>query len=297
MPSNDTSSPDTTAAAIAKNNWLVSAARNDASKAGEDGIIAKIFEILGVKTGWCLEFGAWDGKHLSNTWTLLANSGWSGIMIEGDTTRYQQCKELYKANPKVHCFNHFVQFEGPHSLNAIIASTPCPKDFDLISIDVDGNDWHFWESLTDYQPKLVVIEFNPTIPDDIDWVQPRNPAVNQGASLKSLCVLGRKKGYELCCLTDKNAFFIDQRYFPLLNVPDNRLEVMRDASPYLIRLFQGYDGTLFAHGLNQVKWHKLPFGSQQLQLLPAIFRQYPGNMPFWKRPLYRAYKKWLQRNN
>ena len=279
----------------AKNNWLTNFGRNEASKAGEDGVLEKIFSILGVEKGWAVEFGAWDGKHLSNTWHLLVNRGWSGVMIEADPLRFSACQERFKANPSVHCFNHFVQFEGPHSVDGFLAAAGCPEEFALISIDVDGNDYYFWESLTQFHPQVVIIEFNPTIPNDVDWVQPKDPGLNQGASLKALCRLGKQKGYELCCITDKSAFFIAGRHFPLLNIADNRPEAMRDDAPYLIRVFQGYDGTLIAHGLNQVIWHKLPFGPQTLQVLPAMFRQYPGNMPFWKRPLYRAYTRWIKR--
>ena len=36
------------------------------SSTGNDGIIAEIFRRLGRSTGTFVEFGAWDGVHLSN---------------------------------------------------------------------------------------------------------------------------------------------------------------------------------------------------------------------------------------
>ena len=48
--------------------------KNLYSQYGEDGIIAKIFDILDIKSGYVCEFGAWDGIHLSNTYNLYAKN-------------------------------------------------------------------------------------------------------------------------------------------------------------------------------------------------------------------------------
>jgi hypothetical protein len=47
---------------------------NKYSQNGEDGIINEIFLRLGqvnFNDFWVVEFGAWDGKHLSNTFNLI----------------------------------------------------------------------------------------------------------------------------------------------------------------------------------------------------------------------------------
>ena len=46
-----------------------------------DYIIEEIFKRIGVKNGFFVEFGAWDGIFGSNTRRLF-NNGWSGILIE-----------------------------------------------------------------------------------------------------------------------------------------------------------------------------------------------------------------------
>ena len=48
--------------------------QNVTSQRGEDGIIMEIFETVGRTNEYCVEFGAWDGKHFSNTWNLLKNN-------------------------------------------------------------------------------------------------------------------------------------------------------------------------------------------------------------------------------
>ena len=56
--------------------------RDVTSQYGEDGIIEKTLELLDEPTKWCVEFGAWDGRHLSNTYDLIVNKGYSAVMIE-----------------------------------------------------------------------------------------------------------------------------------------------------------------------------------------------------------------------
>ena len=93
---------------IRSRDGLIRYARNEFSQGGEDGILEKIFTILDeslVKTSGkhekpdiqrcCVDVGAWDGKHLSNTHMLLNSSrllsDWTGVLIEADVDR---CRSL-----------------------------------------------------------------------------------------------------------------------------------------------------------------------------------------------------------
>ena len=64
-----------------------------------------------------------------------------------------------------------------------------------MSIDIDGNDYHIFEGLDIYQPKLICIEFNPTIPNEVNFSQKANMSVNQGSSALALIELAKKKLY------------------------------------------------------------------------------------------------------
>jgi hypothetical protein len=162
------------------NRWLLAHASNVTSQNGEDGIIAKVLETIGDSTKWCVEFGAWDGRHLSNTFNLIASRGYSAVLIEGSKERFRELERTFKDDPKVRCVNAFVGFTAADGLDAILARAGIPKDFDVLSIDIDGNDYHVWKAVATYRPRVVVIEYNPTIPSAVDFVQVADMTVNQG---------------------------------------------------------------------------------------------------------------------
>ena len=116
------------------------------SQHGEDGIVRKILELIGTENQWVAEIGAWDGKHLSNSWNLINNKSWHGVLVEGDPQRCARLRGAYAQLPRVTVRNAYVGFDAsaPASLDAILAETGIPQDFDVLSIDIDGNDYHVW---------------------------------------------------------------------------------------------------------------------------------------------------------
>src|SRR5260221_11705313 len=145
------------------NNWLNALRADHTSQYGEDGIILQVLELLPNKDGWCVEFGAWDGRYLSNTCHLITRKGYSAVLIEGDQTRFQTLRKNFGGNPKVHCVNQFVGMTPADGLDVILAQSPIGNNFDVLSIDIDGNDYHCWEAAEKDRRKGVIIEFNRTI--------------------------------------------------------------------------------------------------------------------------------------
>lgn len=195
-----------------RSTWLQDYKRNVYSQSGEDGIIEKILEIIPNKDKWCVEFGAWDGFYSSNTAYLIQDKDYHAVLIEANSGKFNQLQKNFASNKNVTTLNRFVGWEKESSLDTILATTAIPRDFDFLSIDIDGNDYHVWNFINKYNPKIVCIEFNPTIPTNIRFVQPADPSINQGASLLSLVELGRKKGYELVSVLLFNAFFVRSEY-------------------------------------------------------------------------------------
>jgi hypothetical protein len=263
-------------------------------------MIRKALEVLPDGPRWCVELGAWDGRHLSNTHRLMVEEGWSGVFIEGDPHRAAELRATYRGNDRAHCMNAFASFQGSNTLDDLFASTPIPVDFDLLSLDVDGNDFHLWRSLDRYRPRLVVVEFNATIPNDIDWVQAADPEVHHGSSLAALVRLGRQKNYELVATSDFNAFFVDGAYFELFGIEDNSIDAIHTNRAFQTRVFQLYDGTLCWDGCTKLLWQDVDLRPERLQLIPSRLRYFPGTerttrMVRWRARYLRVLRRFLGR--
>jgi hypothetical protein len=277
--------------------WFVPHLRNVHSQCGEDGVLERVFEILGCSSGWAVELGAADGVWLSNTRNVIAHKAWSGVLIECDARLHARLQENYRDRPDVYCVRRLVTTQGSagDTIDAILQRTPIPRDFELLSIDVDGNDCHVWNSLAAYRPRVVVIEFNPTIPSDVSFVQVDDANVNQGASLRALVEVGKSKGYELVAATSWNAIFVVEEDCERLGIEDHSIESLRHDTSEVTHIFFGYDGTAFLGGAKRLPWHEVPIRECDVQVLPAIIRGYPPRYSGWRRRLFRLWRRWTDR--
>jgi len=242
------------------NNWLGQYRKKVTSQFGEEGVFEEIFRVIRNNTNynnketWCVEFGA--GRANSNTRSLINHRGWFGVLIEANPIYYRNLLNLYKDNKRVGCFNRIVNFEGPNTLDNILRKTKIPLSFDLLIIDIDGNDYHIWKSIEIYKPNVVMVEYNKRIPLDIEFIQPRDINLQWGSSLASIVKLGKEKGYELVYAYACNAIFVKKESFIFFNIKDNSLmELMEDCSPKT-HFFQLYDGTIVLYGFDRLLAHK-----------------------------------------
>jgi len=247
------------------------------SQGNEDRLIGEIMEQIGDSNHWCVEFGAWDGKYASNSRYFIKEKGYKAVLIEPDDKKFSELKINYSKNPNVTSFCSFVERDGEKSLDSILGKTNIPKNFDFCSIDIDGNDYHVWQGLEKYRPKLVVVEFNPSIPPGIDYVQEYKSDINRGASKEALEKMADKKGYFLAATLSFNCFFVDRKYeqkFKSNHWSDRA--VRRDLS-CVTSCFVGYDGRLILHGAKSLIWHGVPYNECCMQPLPKFVGCYPPN--------------------
>jgi hypothetical protein len=273
--------------------WLLERKQKQFSQSGEEGIIEAILERVGDRCGWCVEFGASDGRHLSNTRQLIVDQGYSAVLIEGDDDKFEQLRATYAQSEQVVALRGRVGFTDIDGLDAFLGKTPIPAEFDFLSIDIDGNDYHAWDATRRYRPKLVCIEFNPTIPNEVLFVQRADMATQHGSSLSALVKLGKAKGYELACVLPPNAFFVTPEVYERLGIADNRPETLRRDNEDITFIFSGYDGTVFLRGRRELPWHRAPLRERRVQHLPRLLRRYPTRYSAPHRALLFLY--WLFR--
>lgn len=241
---------------VRKQNGLNAFAYNVNSQHGEDGILEAIFNKIGTTSKYAIEFGGWDGIYLSNIRNLIVEKGFSGLFIEGEADRAENLLNNYKDYPNVACVSAFVGFRGENTLDNILSRNNAPKDIDLLSIDIDGYDYHVWEAFQNYKPRIVIIEYNPSIPNDIMFINPRDEGTFNGSSAAALVELGRKKGYSLIAVTQTNLIFVVDEEFDKFEIWDNSLEALRTHDRLGDgKYFQTYDGTIFFTGFNHYIWN------------------------------------------
>ena len=168
----------------------------DYSQDGEQEKLINVFDKIGIKYKVSVEFGAPDFISFSNT-KFFMDDGWDSKFIDNNP----KVKGILKRHMTV------------DNINNIFDNLELPFDFDLLSIDVDGNDYWIWKALL-YTPRVVVIEFNPchaknlslTIKYDENFVF--NKTRYFGASFTALEKLGKEKGYKLVDATGLNMIFV-----------------------------------------------------------------------------------------
>jgi len=88
-----------------------------------------------------------------------AANGTCGVSIPGSPMRI--------ANGRLTARGAFITAENINEL----MGTWGTGEIDLLSIDIDGNDFHVWQTIRAVKPRVVVIEFNAKFPPPLAIVQ------------------------------------------------------------------------------------------------------------------------------
>jgi hypothetical protein len=184
------------------------------SENDEDGILEEIFRRINATRQSFVEFGAGEGAQ-NNTLYLLF-SGWHGLWIEciaSSVASITRTLAPYIESGQLVVRQAFVE---PDTIDSFMRAAGFGGEIDLLSIDIDGNDYWVWKGISAVNPRVVAIEYNATFRPPVSVVmdyhkEHRWDGTNYfGASLKALEGLGRQKGYALvgCSLAGGNAFFV-----------------------------------------------------------------------------------------
>ena len=183
------------------------------SQNGEDGIINEIFNRIGTTNKFFCEFGLEDGLESNTALLLLQN--WKGLWIEADKKGYNKILKNFEEPIKNGQLMVKQSFVTPENIEGIFDEFKIPKDLDLLSIDIDSTDYWVRKAITNYKPRVLVMEYNAAYFPPIVCIKKKNETywegdINMGASLQALHDLNKLKGYKLvgCDFNGVNAFFV-----------------------------------------------------------------------------------------
>lgn len=144
------------------------------SQNGEDGVLAAIFGAVGTDSKFYVEFGTESGSE-TNSRVLREHKGWTGLLLDGGNE-----------NPAINLHQHFIDAEN---IGSLLAKYDVPRELDLLSVDVDRNDWYILRNLVVptrrgepssalYRPRVIVVEYNS------DWPPPQDKVVAYDAAAR-----------------------------------------------------------------------------------------------------------------
>lgn len=231
------------------------------SQNGEDGIIDHLLSLIESPSGYFVEIGASDGIQ-NNTAFLAFVKNYSGLMVEGDTFKSEYATRfLQPLNWSVDYVNLMVE---PDEIDRVM-DLCLVNDPDLLSLDIDSNDYFVMKALLErgMKPKVICVEYNsafgPTSPRSIVYIQGLNYQVFHpsqlyyGVSISGWRALLGRYGYRFVTVESRgvNGFFVD---------------------PEAVALPPGIEGPAFAENMTQLRRHRTGWEGQfaQISKLPLI---------------------------
>ncbi len=182
------------------------------SQIDEDGIIREIFSRIGTINKIFVEFGI--GNGLANNTAALLFDGWRGLWIDSSEKYITMIKDNLSAIIDQGRLNVLKSFITRDNINDLIASNIDCAEIDLLSVDIDGNDYHILQAITCISPRVIVIEYNAKFPPPISFCMDYNEShtwQDNDCFGASLTFLERHlQNYSLvgCNLSGVNAFFV-----------------------------------------------------------------------------------------
>lgn len=187
------------------------------SQWGEDGIIQYLTQNLDIRHKTFIEFGIEDFFE-SNCRFLLMKDLWRGFVIDGSQANIDRLRSSY------FYWRYPLQAEASfvtrENVSSLLDGSGFEKEVGILSVDVDGNDYHLIEALNEWRASIIIVEYNSifgdkylvTIPYDAGFRRTKAHWSNLywGASLPAFCDLLGRRGYALVGVNSvgSNAFFV-----------------------------------------------------------------------------------------
>ncbi len=195
------------------------------SQNGEDGILDVLRQQLLKTNRYFIEIGTSDGIQNNSAWLVVAEQ-YSGIMIEGNPKLAQRARQrVINHSIGAECYNMFVTRENIAELKSLAFH----HDPDVLSLDIDGNDYYIAQALLDsgFRPKVFVVEYNSVFGPDrcmtieyksnFAFKQAHPTQLYYGVSIAGWRKLFERHGYHFVTVDRNgvNGFFVDPATFDI----------------------------------------------------------------------------------
>ena len=177
-------------------NYILDQLHTSYSQIQQDLLVAYVFQECGFldaqEKGYFVEFGACDGKSLSNTYLLETTFGWEGVLCEpgriwkDDLSENRNCELDFRClSAKSGLTAVFTERNDPHlsgirgitkfdsdelaqfevltvSLNDLLIENKSPKTIDYMSIDTEGSEYEILKNfpISNWNIRFLTIEHN-----------------------------------------------------------------------------------------------------------------------------------------
>lgn len=200
----------------------------------EDGLLLYIFSIIGTTNKRVVEICAGDGIQCMAA-NLILNHAWEGLLFDGDTNLVQRGNEFYASNETTALSPPIIKqaWITRENINQLILDNGFQGEIDLLSLDIDGNDYYVMDAIDVVKPRVIICETHNIIPSDLALTIPYKPDFDRltdldldymGVSLLGMKQLLNEKGYRLIGSHSYgfNAIFmltsVGTEYFPEISV-------------------------------------------------------------------------------
>lgn len=175
----------------------------------EDGIILYILAIIGMKTKKVVEICAGSGSECMAA-NLILNHAYQGYLFDGNEENINKAVQFFNSKKDCLLTPPVIRkaWITKDNINQLLDEIGAYGEIDLLSLDIDGNDYYIWEAITAINPRLCVFETHNIVPDNLSltipyvedfdyWSKINTEKDFLGASLLAMKKLSSKKGYRL----------------------------------------------------------------------------------------------------
>ncbi len=233
------------------------------SQWGEDGILDFLFTKLEISKPKMVEFGVGVFDECNSRFTAeFRNASVYMVDLNDDLTSNVFKMEI---NWKNQLFPVIDLITPDNALNHLKTAKTLMGGVDVVSLDIDGNDYWVLKALELEEVSIVICEYNPVYggeimctivrDDKFNRAQAHHSLLHYGMSLKAAISLMDNKGFTFVGSNrvGNNAFFLKKDFIYLMNFTLPNINNLDDFVDWRVRESRDLDGNLNYLGLKDAR--------------------------------------------